>query len=265
MLAVFLAAQFFDLVEYRPEDIGLVIRDFRVCEIGEVSRALDDARDALEAHAGVDVLRRKRREGAVGVRVELNEDEVPNFDALGAALVDQRTSGVAGGSKIDVQFGAGTARARVAHHPEVVLLVAVDDVDFWIESRFVEKLRPAIMRLLVELARITRARLVDRGVETVRGKFPLFDNQFPSPCNSFLLEVIAERPIAEHLEERVVVGVKSDILEVVVLASGADAFLGVGGTPGDVRAPHLSEKNRHELVHASVGEQQVRRVGHQAR
>ena len=79
------------------------------------------------------------------------------------------------------------------------------------------------------------------------------------------LEVIAERPIAEHLEERVVVGVKSDILEIVMLASGADAFLGVGGTPGDVRATHLSEKNRYELVHASVGEQQVGRVRHQAR
>ena len=86
MLPYFMSAQFFDLVEYWPEDICLVIRNFRVCEVGEVSRALDDARDPLEAHARVNVLRRKRRECAVGVRAKLNEDQVPNFDALGAAL-----------------------------------------------------------------------------------------------------------------------------------------------------------------------------------
>ena len=45
-----------------------------------------------------------------------------------------------------------------------------------------------------------------------------------------LLEVIAEAPVAEHLEERVVVGVFAHIVEVVVFAAGADALLGVRDT-----------------------------------
>ena len=52
----------------------------------------------------------------------------------GVARVDQRAAGVARGREVDVQFGARAARAGVAHHPEVVLLVAVDDVDGGIES-----------------------------------------------------------------------------------------------------------------------------------
>ena len=43
----------------------------------------------------------------------------------------------------------------------------------------------------------------------------------------FLLEVVAEAPVAEHLEEGVVVGVLADVVEVVVLAAGADALLRV--------------------------------------
>ena len=36
--------------------------------------------------------------------------------------------------EIDVEFRAGTARAGFAHHPEIIFLVAVDDVDGGIES-----------------------------------------------------------------------------------------------------------------------------------
>ncbi len=52
--------------------------------------------------------------------------------------------------------------------------------------------------------------------------------EFPGPLDGFLLEVIAEGPVPEHLEERVVIGVEPDVIEVVVLAAGADAFLRVG-------------------------------------
>ena len=40
-----------------------------------------------------------------------------------------------------------------------------------------------------------------------------------------LLEIIAEREIAEHFEEGVVARGVADIVEVVVLAAGADALL----------------------------------------
>ena len=40
-----------------------------------------------------------------------------------------------------------------------------------------------------------------------------------------LLEVVAEGEIAEHLEEGVMARGVADVIEVVVLAAGADAFL----------------------------------------
>ena len=52
-------------------------------EISEILCALNDRGHAFEAHAGVHVLSRQRREGAVGVGVELDENKVPNFDAAG--------------------------------------------------------------------------------------------------------------------------------------------------------------------------------------
>ena len=55
------------------------------------------------------------------------------------------------------------------------------------------------------------------------------DEKFPGPIDRFLLEIIAETPVAEHLEKGVVIGVEADVFEVVVFAAGADAFLRVGG------------------------------------
>jgi hypothetical protein len=72
-----------DLVEGRLEDVGLVVRRLGG-EILEALRRGVDAGDALEAHAGVDVFGGQRGEGAVGVRVELDEDVVPDLDAARA-------------------------------------------------------------------------------------------------------------------------------------------------------------------------------------
>ena len=115
---------------------------------------MNDRSHALETHAGVNVLRGQRRECAVGIRVELDEDEIPDFDAARIALVDERTFGVAGGREVNVQFGARAARAGFAHHPKIVLLVAADDVDGWIESDDAEFFSPAIPSFLVKFARI---------------------------------------------------------------------------------------------------------------
>src|ERR1035437_6820854 len=87
--AEILAAHLLQAVEDWAEDVGLVVRNLCGGEIFETFRALDDAGDALEAHAGVHMLRGQRREGAIGVRVELDEDEVPDFDAAGVTFVDE--------------------------------------------------------------------------------------------------------------------------------------------------------------------------------
>ena len=85
--AIFFAAHVFQSLEDRREDVGFVVGD-DAGEILEAFGALDDGAGALEAHAGIDVLGRKRREGSVGVGVELDEDEVSDFHAGGTASVD---------------------------------------------------------------------------------------------------------------------------------------------------------------------------------
>jgi hypothetical protein len=81
------------------------------------------------------------------------------------------------------------------------------------------------------------------------------------PQDRLLLEVVAEAPAAEHLEEGVVVRVHTNVLEVIVLAARADAPLRVGGAgqPGHgVVRVALPEEGRLELVHAGVAEEQRR-------
>ena len=263
--AVFFAGKFFQLVEDRTKDVGLVIGNFCAGEIGKILRALNDRSYALETHAGINMLGGQRRKRAVGIRVELDEDEIPDFDAARIAFVHKASARVTGGSQINVQFRARAARAGFAHHPEVVFLVAVNDVNFRIESGSAKFFRPETPRFLIEFARIVFrfVGIVNGGIKALRRKFPDADDEFPRPINRFLFEIIAEAPVAEHLKKGVVVGVEADVVEVVVLAAGADALLRVRRAAGRVRTFDLPKKNRDELVHARVREQQVWRVGHQ--
>ena len=51
--------------------------------------SLDDRDESLEAHATVDVLLGQRLEAAVGLAVELHEDQVPDLQHVGIVLVDE--------------------------------------------------------------------------------------------------------------------------------------------------------------------------------
>ena len=53
----------------------------------------------------------------------------------------------------------------------------------------------------------------------------LLGDEVPGQLDRALLEVVAEREVTEHLEERVMARGVADIVEVVVLAAGAHAFL----------------------------------------
>ena len=267
-----LAAHLRQLVEDGFEDVGVVVADLGVLEVGEVLRALDDAAHALETHAGVHVLGGQWDEGAIGVGVVLDEDVVPDLDAARVAAVDEQGSGAlavfvevrSAGCEINVDLGAGAAGAGVAHHPEVVLLVAVDDVDVGIEADAAELLGPDVPGFLVAVGRIASAGLIDSGEDASRREFPLLNDEFPGPGDGFLLEVVAEGPVPQHLEERVVVGVEAHVFEVVVLAAGADALLRVRRAGGQSFVQHarpgihiraaLAEEDGHELIHAGIRE-----------
>ncbi len=83
-------------------------------------------------------------------------------------------------------------------------------------------------------------------------------DEFPRERDRVALEVIAEGEVAEHLEERVVPPGQPDLLEVVVLAPGADALL--ARRRAAVGSRILPEEGPLELDHAGVGEQQRRVV-----
>ena len=73
---------------------------------------MDDRGDALETHSGIDVARREWNIlDAAGVsdpgyrlRVELDENQIPNLNAAWILFVHQRATRVAVRRKIDVQF-----------------------------------------------------------------------------------------------------------------------------------------------------------------
>ena len=83
--------------------------------------------------------------------------------------------------------------------------------------------------------------------------------QLPRVGDRALFEVVAERPVAEHLEERAVPRRLADLFDVV----RADALLDVGGTR--VRRGDVAAQVRDERHHARDREQQRRVVGDQRR
>ncbi len=171
---VFFAAQFFDFVENRAEHICFVIRNCAI-EIGEVFCPLNHSRRPFETHSRVDVALRQRSKGAIRVRIELDEHQIPDFDAPSITLIHQLTPGATVRGQIDVNLRTRPAGTGVAHHPEVVGFVAVDDVNFRIEIRLPKQTSPMIVRFLIELARFVRPWAVNCRVEPRRRKFPTLD------------------------------------------------------------------------------------------
>src|SRR5262249_12458081 len=139
------------------------------------------------------------------------------------------------------------------------------NVNLWIKIRFAEQMCPMIVCFLVELARLAGARLVNRRVKPLRRKIPPVDEQFPRPLDRFLFEIITKTPVAKHLEKRVVVGVEPDVFQVVMLSACTNAFLRIGYARRNPWRFLLSQEDRHELVHAGICEQQIRRVWQKGR
>ena len=203
--------------------------------------------------------------GAVALRIVLDEHQVPNLDAQIGILVHQPAVRITVRRQVHMQFGTGAAGTGLSHHPEIVLHVAVHDVNVRVQPMGTEQFRPVIPGLLVKLAGISLAlvRSVHRGIQPFRRKTPAFHDQLPGPVNGFLLEIIAEGPVAQHLEKRVVVGIVAHILQVVVLSPGADALLGVRGAGGLPRRRPYAQEIRNKLVHAGIREQQSGALWHQ--
>ena len=146
-------------------------------------------------------------------------------------------------------FRARTARTRVTHHPEVVghvasALVVADANDTF--SRDTHFLIPDIVGFIVFCVN-GHPKLFSRQIKVLR-------QQFPSILNSVTLEVVSEAEVTQHFKERVVTGRVTDVIQVVVLTTGADALL--RGRCARIGALIKTQKHIFKLVHTSIGEKQ---------
>ena len=242
VFAVFLARDIGNLVDQRGEHVGIVVRLF----------ALKGHAQALEAHACVDDAGGQRLESAVGLAVILHEHEVPDLDNQRIVFVDKACAvgfGAFGlGTQVYMDLAAGAAGARVTHLPEIIVLVAVDDMG--LRQMFL----PDSGSLVVAADVVGRRALEHGCIKAVGVEAETVDEIFPGPIDSLLLEIVAERPVAEHLEHRVVVGVHANLFEVVVLATDTQTLLAVSNPAGFGHG--IAENNILELVHAGIGEHQ---------
>src|SRR5204862_653104 len=113
--------------------------------------------------------------------------------------------------QIDVDLRAWATGPRVGHLPEVVLVAEAIDP----RRRQPGDLLPQRERLVV---RVVHRDAKQRGIDR-----ELAGDQLPGEANRVSLEVVAEREIAKHLEERMMPRGVADLLEVVVFATGAHA------------------------------------------
>src|SRR5262249_49094409 len=152
---------------------------------------------------------------------------------------------------VEVKLGARTAGSGVSDRPKVVRVTELVNA----LSRQA-LLRPKLERLFVPgqpVLAVEDGRREPLGVEAQQ-----LGHQLPGAGDGVRLEVVAEREVAQHLEERVVPPGEADVVQIVVFAPGADAFLGAGGTRVVALLP--AGKNVLELDHPGVGEKQRRVV-----
>ena len=240
------SGDFAHLADKRLEHVGVVVRLL----------ALESHAKALKAHTGVDNLCRESFERAVGFVVVLHEHEVPDFDNLRVACIHQLAAGLCSTfslvAEVDVNLRAGTARTCVAHFPEVVVAVTVDDM----VSR--EVFLPVACCLIVALQTFGSVTLEHCGIEVLGIELEHIDEIFPRPVDSLFLEVVAKRPVSEHLKHGVVVGVETHLFQVVMLTAHAQALLRIGRSLKLRR--NVSKNDVLELIHTCIGEHKCRVV-----
>ncbi len=228
--------------DQRAEEIDRVI----------VVGALEDRGDALEPHAGVDRGVGQVHAGAAGQLLILHEHEIPDLDETVAVGV-----GAAGRAAFELRpmvvenFRARPARAQLAHRPEIVGAGDADDLVLGEAG----DLAPQPGRLVVG---------GEHGdEEALRVEREVLGEELPGEQDRALLEIVAEGEIAEHLEEGVVARGVAHIVEIVVLAAGAHAFLGRRHAQGF----RLLGAGQHVLErhHAGIGEHQRRIVARHER
>jgi hypothetical protein len=143
-------------------------------------------------------------------------------------------------------FRARTARAGIAHRPEIVRRADADNAGF----RQTGNLAPQI-ECFVILG-------IDGGQQAVLVEAEFLGDQRPGEFDGVFLEIVAKGEIPQHFKEGMVPRRIAYIVEVVVLAARANAFLRRYGAV--IGAFFQPRENILELHHAGICEHQCRIV-----
>ncbi len=203
---------------------------------------LDDASEPLQPHARVDVLLLQQGVVAVFVLVELCEHKIPELyePVAVAARFTIRSAAPVCLAPVQMYLGTGTART-CAVLPEIILLAEFYDPAFR-KSSFL----PYIICLVIFQ--------INGHPEFVLGQIQDVGYKLPCPADSLLLEIIAEREIAQHLEKRRMPRGDADVVDI----HRPEAFLACGH-PLRRRLLLPCEIRLHRR-HAGIDEQHARIV-----
>ena len=110
-------------------------------------------------------------------------------------------------------FAARPARSGIAHRPEIVRCRNADDPAFGKASN----LLPQIERFVIGV--------VDGRSQPVGIEPPILCQQRPCMVDRLLLEIVAKTEISQHFKKGMMPRCIADIVQIIMLAACADAFL----------------------------------------
>ena len=205
---------------------------------------LEDRGEPVEPEAGVDVLGRQRRQRVDRVLVELHEHEVPVLQEALVVAAREIVRLAELDAAIEIQLRARAARTRRPDLPEVLRARALHD-----PLARNANLEPCLDRLLVG----PEAELViageNRDPDILLAEPEALERQLPGVTHRLALEVVAEREVPEHLEERQVPRRRADDLDVGrperLLAGGRTRMRWAFGTQ-EVRLQGMHAGNREQ-------------------
>ena len=211
--------------------------------------AVEGADRALKAHAGIHVLLRHRHILAIGGLVILHEHVVPDFQEAAAGAGRRAVRAARRLILDDKHLGIRAARAGLARRAPPVML-AREEVDVLLLHAV---LHPVVGGFVVARDIAFALKHGERKLVLVETEVLRAGQELPAPSDHFLFEIVAQRPVAQHLEERQV----GRVAHLVDIAR-ADALLHVG----QARAGRMlaAQQIRNERVHARGGEQNGRVV-----
>ncbi len=168
-----------------------------------------DQRQPVQTEPGIDVLGRERRQRVHGVLVELHEDQIPVLEEALVVAARQVVGLAERHATVEVQLGARPARASRTGLPEVLRARALDDA----LARHAD-LEPRLDRLLVGSEPELVVAAEHRDPDVAGREAEALSRQLPGEARGLALEVVAEREVAEHLEERQMPGGRPDDVDV---------------------------------------------------